>query len=876
MLAACGLAAGRRGAAGRRSRCSRPATSWWRSASTLRPGGVYDSNGAILAAAVTEAGGEPVPFGAFPDDEAALEQAVRRALAECDMVVLSGGTSKGAGDLSHRIVSQLGKPGILVHGVALKPGKPLCLAVADGKPIAVLPGFPTSAIFTFHAFVAPVIRARAGLPPEAARDHRGARADAHRLGDGPQGVRAGVAGRRRATARSRFPSAKGSGAVTSFSQADGFIEIDALAGALDAGTQARVTLIGAARARARRRHHGQPRHRARRGGRRARRARLHARAPSRSAARAASPRRGAASATSRRCISSIPATGIYNKHLLAPGLSLVKGWQRMQGVLFRPGDKRFEGKSARGRGEGRARRSVLPDGQPQRRRRHARPDRQAARQARGRPATPTSRARTTRWPPRWRRRAPTGAWRSSRWRSMYGLGFLPLAPEHYDFLLVESRRERPAVQAFLAALRDANAHDRALGMQPPMSSDPHERLLRTAWGGGSRASRVASDSDPRSLRGLSPRLPARACLLVSHSPAQAQLRGHGGPVRALAISPDGTTAISGSFDTSAIRWSLTRNAAEQVLRFHESAVNAVAIAPDGRIVTGGEDGRIAVWQPGAPTPAQVLEGHTAPIVGARGVARRRDARLGVMGPHRSGSGRSTAARRACSKAISRTSTASRSRPTASRWSAPATTSRCASGRSTAAPPTIVTLPTPLNAVAVARDGEIVAGGADGRVFFLSPTGEPRGEIDRGRDADHRASRSRATARWSPPPASAARSRSSTARTRTLARTLVGPGLPVWSAAFLPDNRTLVTGGTDRMVRRWNAVTGDHIGSVRDGRQPTIRSRPMPATAAREVYRACVACHTLTPDEGNRAGPTLARHLRPQDRDACPATISPRR
>ena len=95
-----------------------------------------------------------------------------------------------------------------------------------------------------------------------------------------------------------------------------------------------------------------------------------------------------------------------------------------------------------------------------------------------------------------------------------------------------------------------------------------------------------------------------ALLLVT--PAQAQLRGHGGPVRALAIAQDGTSAISGSFDTSAIRWSLTRNAAEQVLRFHESAVNAVALAPDGRIVTGGEDGRVAVWQPGSPTPAQVL------------------------------------------------------------------------------------------------------------------------------------------------------------------------------------------------------------------------------------------------------------------------------
>ena len=228
MLAACGLAEIEvvrrpqgRGALDRRRAGAR-------SANALRPGGVYDSNGAIIAAAVAEAGGEPVPFGAFPDDAATLEQAVRRALAECDMVVLSGGTSKGAGDLSHRVVSQLGKPGILVHGVALKPGKPLCLAVADGKPVAVLPGFPTSAIFTFHAFVAPVIRARAGLPPEAAQtiEARVPLRIASEMGRKEFVLVSLVAGEGGAVA---FPSAKGSGAVTSFSQADGFIEIDALA-----------------------------------------------------------------------------------------------------------------------------------------------------------------------------------------------------------------------------------------------------------------------------------------------------------------------------------------------------------------------------------------------------------------------------------------------------------------------------------------------------------------------------------------------------------------------------------------------------------------------------------------------------------------------
>ena len=343
----------------------------------LRPGGVYDSNGAILAAAISEAGGEPVPFGAFPDDEAALETAVRRALDDCDMVVLSGGTSKGAGDLSHRIVSKLGAPGILVHGVALKPGKPLCLAVAEGKPVVVLPGFPTSAIFTFHAYVAPVIRARAGLPPEAAETVE-ARVPVRIASEMGRKEYVLVSLAQTPDGAIAFPSAKGSGAVTSFSQADGFIEIDALASALDAGTNARVTLIGQA-----------------------------AKAPDVvimgshdvaldvvvgalgergfSARTIAVGSQGGVNAALRgECdVAPVhlvdPGTGIYNKHLLEPGLSLVKGWKRMQGVLFRPGDQRFEGKTAQHAAEAALADREMPDGQPQRRRRHPRADRQAAR-----------------------------------------------------------------------------------------------------------------------------------------------------------------------------------------------------------------------------------------------------------------------------------------------------------------------------------------------------------------------------------------------------------------------------------------------------------------------------------------------------------------
>src|SRR6516164_4781052 len=96
--------------------------------------------------------------------------------------------------------------------------------------------------------------------------------------------------------------------------------------------------------------------------------------------------------------------------------------------------------------------------------------------------------------------------------------------------------------------------------------------------------------------------------------AHAQLRGHGGPVRALAVSPDASEAISGSFDTSIIRWSLATNAAEQVLRFHDGAVNAVIRLNDGRIASSGEDGGIAIWKKGAAEPATVFEGHSAPVV----------------------------------------------------------------------------------------------------------------------------------------------------------------------------------------------------------------------------------------------------------------------
>jgi cytochrome c len=172
-----------------------------------------------------------------------------------------------------------------------------------------------------------------------------------------------------------------------------------------------------------------------------------------------------------------------------------------------------------------------------------------------------------------------------------------------------------------------------------------------------------------------------------------------------------------------------------------------------------------------------------------------------------------------------------------------------------ASPTIVTLPAPLAAVAIASEGEIVAAGANGVVYFLDGAGKQTGEVQA-------APTPIISLAVSPDGAliAAAGIRGSVTiierKERRIARTLVGPGLPVWSAVFLPDNRTILTGGADRMVRRWDAVTGDPIGATAIG----APADPLAAFAGdhgAEVFRACVACHTLKPDEGNRAGPTLA-------------------
>lgn len=415
----------------------------------LAPAAIYDTNGAIVAAAIDENGGEAVFLGAIPDDEAKLEAAMRQALADADMLVLSGGTSKGAGDLSHRIIGRLGQPGIIAHGVALKPGKPLCLAVCGGKPVVILPGFPTSAMFTFHDMIVPALRKMAGLPP---------RSDAKVSATVPVRI-ASELGRTEFVMVSlvegkdgliAYPSSKGSGAITSFAQADGFLRIDALADQMPAGTEAEVTLFtphvrvpdlvivgshctGLDLVTAPLAHAG-----------------LTVRSIAvGSLGGLAAAKRGECDLAPIHLFDDKSET--YNTPYLAEGLELVPGWRRMQGIVFRKGDKRFEGLGAKeavaaaladpacimvNRNQGAGTRILIdrllggarPEGYWNQPRSH-----NAVAAAVG------------------QRRADWGMTIAPVAHAV-GLGFIPFAEEHYDFALVTARKQRPAVQAFLDSL----------------------------------------------------------------------------------------------------------------------------------------------------------------------------------------------------------------------------------------------------------------------------------------------------------------------------------------------------------------------------------------------------------------------------------------
>ncbi len=412
----------------------------------MRPGLVFDSNGRMIADAVRELGGEPVFFGAFRDEEAALRRALDRGLAECDAVVLSGGTSKGEGDLSYRVVAGL-EPGILVHGVALKPGKPICLAAQRGKPVVILPGFPTSAVFTFHEFVAPVLRRLAGTP-ELERETVKANLALRTLTERGRleyllvGLVRGADG-----GLGAYPMGKGSGSVTTWSRADGFVRLERNLEIVEAGAEVEVTLLGPTLAPADLVVIGSH----------CTGLDLIARAllaegftvkllAVGSLGGVEAARRGECDVAPAHLLD--PKSDCYNTPFLDDTLALVPGYLRMQGVVTRDDERRpTEALVAdaslrmvnRNRGSGTR---VLIDGLLGSRR----PDGYAY-EPRSHHAVAAAIAQG---------RADWGVTIETIARES-GLRFRPLRSEHYDFVVPKSRLQRPAVRALIRLLTPGGA-----------------------------------------------------------------------------------------------------------------------------------------------------------------------------------------------------------------------------------------------------------------------------------------------------------------------------------------------------------------------------------------------------------------------------------
>jgi putative molybdopterin biosynthesis protein len=448
----------------------------------LEPGQIYDSNATTVATAVQDNGGEAEFLGVIPDDQEALQAVCERARDDFDVVILSGGTSKGAGDLTFGVIDSTAPPGILVHGVGIKPGKPIVLAAWDHRPVVVLPGFPTSAIITFNLFVAPVIRRLANLPAEseaeaveahlAVRYHSAEGRHEHVLVNlVPGSGKAPVA----------YPIAGASGSIFAFAQADGTMEVAADQSVVREGERVRVaplaqklkvaelTLIGShcrgvdlalAMLRRERRFTAKVIHVG-------------------SSAGVEACARGETDLAGVHLLD--PASGVYNRaacERLGPEGVLIKGYVRRQGIYFRreefptedPTLELLAGRAElrmlnRNRGAGtRVLLDLLLD-----------------EIAQGRGISPAAlRAGMAGYDAETRsHNAVAAAVASGRadWglgieavAVAYDLGFASIRDEEYDFLSLRERLDREPVQEFLEVLRSTEFRE-ALGMLPGFIPD---------------------------------------------------------------------------------------------------------------------------------------------------------------------------------------------------------------------------------------------------------------------------------------------------------------------------------------------------------------------------------------------------------------------
>lgn len=210
----------------------------------LPPGKIYDINAYSLSSAVLESGGKPMYLGVFPDDTNEIQRALKHALLSANMVITSGGVSVGPKDIIPETLDALGKPGVIICGIAIKPGKPTTVAMMDGKLVFSLPGHPTSALLVFHLLVRPIIQHMAGVKTNGGLRVKAVTASRIFPAKGRRTFIMVKLKRDGANRLVALPVPAGlSGAITTLAKADGFVEIAENQQFIDANEKVTVHLF---------------------------------------------------------------------------------------------------------------------------------------------------------------------------------------------------------------------------------------------------------------------------------------------------------------------------------------------------------------------------------------------------------------------------------------------------------------------------------------------------------------------------------------------------------------------------------------------------------------------------------------------------------
>ena len=207
-------------------------------------GKIYDINAHTISAAVQECGGQSLNFGIIPDKIDELKAVLKKALNSADIVITSGGVSVGPMDVVPKVLNMLGKPGVIISGIAIKSGKPTTIAIVDGKPIFSLPGHPTSSLLIFHILVRSIILKIAGRRQEPPFTLKATTSEKMFQAKGRRTFVMVNLIRDRAGKSLAQPVLLGlSGAITTLSKADGFVIIPERRQFINAGEEVTVYLF---------------------------------------------------------------------------------------------------------------------------------------------------------------------------------------------------------------------------------------------------------------------------------------------------------------------------------------------------------------------------------------------------------------------------------------------------------------------------------------------------------------------------------------------------------------------------------------------------------------------------------------------------------